>query len=62
VHNLVPLILRREDEARSLAQGLPVDERKAMLAPFSEPMQAYAVDKRVGAVKNQDAGLIEPVG
>lgn len=59
VHNRMPVILRHEDEARWLAQGLSTDERKAMLAPYAGAMRTYPVDKRVGAVKNQDAGLID---
>jgi putative SOS response-associated peptidase YedK len=55
------VILRREDEERWLLQGLSTDERKAMLAPYAEAMRAYPVDRRVGAVKSQGAGLIEPV-
>jgi putative SOS response-associated peptidase YedK len=61
VHNRMPLILRREDEPRWLAQDLSAEERKAMMAPYGDPMRAYKVSPRVGSVKNQDAGLIEEV-
>jgi hypothetical protein len=34
-----------------------------MLAPYSlEEMTSWPVSPRVGSVKNNDAGLIEPVG
>jgi putative SOS response-associated peptidase YedK len=63
IHNRMPAILDRaaypawlgEDEALA-------GELEELLRPFAaDRMRAYSIGPRVGNVKNDDAGLIEPL-
>lgn len=61
IHDRMPVILAPE------SYGLWLGEHAGDLTPLFEPypaeaMQSYAVDPRVGQVKNDDAGLILPIG
>jgi putative SOS response-associated peptidase YedK len=37
------------------------DQLKSMLVPYAGEMVAWPVSQRVGNVKNNDAGLVEPI-
>ena len=63
VHNRMPVVLPSEAWPRWLGEEA-VDEGglKAVLGPHpAAVMTMWAVDKRVGNVKNNDASLIEPI-
>jgi putative SOS response-associated peptidase YedK len=63
IHNRMPVILPREAWSAWLGEE-PVseDELHALLKPFpAERMRGYSVSSRVNSVKNDDAGLIEPM-
>src|SRR5438045_4170629 len=61
IHDRMPVILGSEEWAQWLGEESANDnELKAMLKPFlSERMTVWAVDKRVGNVRNDDVSLIE---
>jgi putative SOS response-associated peptidase YedK len=59
----MPVVLSPETWPRWLGEE-PADARqfKAMLAPYpAEEMVCWPVSTRVGNVKNNDPGLIEPI-
>lgn len=59
IHDRMPVILRREDEARWL-QGRP-DERDALCEPYpANDLSAYPIDPIVNNPRNDHAGIIEP--
>ena len=63
IHDRMPVILGFEDWPRWLGEE-PADEAalKALLKPFpSERMAIWPVDRKVGNVRNDDAGLLEPL-
>jgi putative SOS response-associated peptidase YedK len=63
VHNRMPVILKPAAWRVWLGEE-PADppQLKALLAPYpAEEMIAWPVDARVGNVKNNDPGLIEPI-
>ncbi|MGO8918245.1 MAG: SOS response-associated peptidase [Stellaceae bacterium] len=63
IHNRMPVILPPEAWSRWLGEE-PVEkaELQALLKPFpAERMRAYPVSTRVNSVKNDDAGLLEPM-
>jgi putative SOS response-associated peptidase YedK len=62
IHNRMPVILDTRDYPRWLGEAPATgDELQALLKPFpAEHMQAHEVGQRIGNVKNEDAGLIEP--
>ena len=63
LHNRMPVILKPEAWPVWLGEE-PADERhlKALLAPYpSDDMICWPVSPRVGNVKNNDPGLIEPI-
>ena len=61
IHNRMPAILRREDEARWLTEEDP-DVLKAMLKPFpGDEMEAYRISTLVNSVQHDSAEVIEPV-
>jgi hypothetical protein len=63
VHNRMPVVLKPETWPVWLGEA-PADASrlKVLLAPFpSEQMACWPVSARVGNVKNNDPGLIEPI-
>jgi putative SOS response-associated peptidase YedK len=63
LHNRMPLVLKPEAWLLWLGEE-PADQSalKALLTPFpSDEMICWPVNARVGNVKNNDAGLIEPI-
>jgi putative SOS response-associated peptidase YedK len=63
LHNRMPVILKPENWPIWLDEE-PANEAslKALLAPFSSnEMTCWPVSSRVGNVKNNDPGLIEPI-
>jgi putative SOS response-associated peptidase YedK len=63
IHNRMPVILPREAWSAWLGETVAsADELQALLRPFpAERMRAYPIGTRVNSVKNDDAGLIEPM-
>jgi putative SOS response-associated peptidase YedK len=63
IHDRMPVILPREAWPRWLGEeDTSQEELSALLAPFPpERMRIYSVSPRVNSVKNDDAGLIEPL-
>lgn len=60
IHDRMPVILRREDEAEWLDKGTSVQQLQFFLKPYpGEEMRAYPVPQSVGNVKNQGAELVE---
>jgi putative SOS response-associated peptidase YedK len=62
LHDRMPVVLGRENWPAWLGEE-PFDPRhlKALLAPYpAEKMTCWPVSQRVGNVKNNDPGLIEP--
>lgn len=61
IHHRMPVIL----PAERFADWLEPDSKPEMLTHFLKPYEGeldiYAVDKRVGGVRNNDASLIEPL-
>jgi len=61
VHERMPVMLRREDEARWLNPEAELDELLALLKPYAaEMMQSYPVSKQVNRPDNDEPGLIQP--
>lgn len=63
IHNRMPVMLEQEHLARYLDhEPLTDEERNQLLAPSpGGTLKVWAVDRRVGSVRNNDPGLIEPV-
>ena len=63
LHERMPVILDPDAWPIWLGEAPADSERlKALLAPYpADRMVVWPVDKRVGNVKNKDAGLVEPV-
>jgi putative SOS response-associated peptidase YedK len=63
IHDRMPVILSREAWPRWLGEeDASQEELSALLAPVPpERMRIYPVSPRVNSVKNDDAGLIEPL-
>lgn len=62
-HDRMPVMLQPKDWAAWLSQDTLPEERKKLLAPYpAEKMISWAVDKRVGNVRNEDAKIVEKVG
>ena len=63
LHNRMPVILRSEGWPEWLGEEPADAERlKALLVPYpADQMALWPVDKRVGNVRNNDPGLIEPI-
>jgi len=62
IHDRMPVILDANDVARWLGEEpANEDQLAALLRPYpADAMIAFAVDKRVGNVRNDDPTLIEP--
>jgi putative SOS response-associated peptidase YedK len=63
LHNRMPAVLKPEAWPLWLGeQPAELAQVKALLAPYpSEGMIAWPVSARVGSVKNNDPGLVEPI-
>lgn len=62
-HKRMAVILLPEQESVWLSEDISPAEALQMIIPYpDEEMQAYRVSDRVGNVKINDPGLIEPVG
>lgn len=63
IHDRMPVILPREQEAAWLNRGTKdVEQLRPLLQPYpSELMMAYPVSSRVGNVRNDDELCIEPL-
>ena len=62
IHNRMPVILEPKDYARWLDPGDPPRPPVDLLRPYpAERMCAWPVSDRVGNVRNNDPGLLEPV-
>ncbi|MDQ0896321.1 SOS response-associated peptidase [Paenibacillus sp. V4I7] len=61
IHDRMPVILKREDEALWLDRGTNEPELiRHLMVPFlSDQMKAYPVTTRVGNVRNNDPDLIK---
>lgn len=59
----MPVILPPEAWARWLGEETSTSEElQRLLVPYpAERMRAYSISSRVNSVRNDDAGLIEPV-
>lgn len=64
IHDRMPVILAPERWPQWLGEtAVEADALGALLRPYpAERMRAYPVSPRVGNVKNDDAGLVEPAG
>ena len=60
LHDRMPVILKREDYAAWLEPENDPIELMNLLKPFEGELTAYPVDTRVGRVRENDAGLLEP--
>jgi putative SOS response-associated peptidase YedK len=61
IHNRMPVILRREDEALWLDKAAEVPDLLALLRPYpAELMDAYPVSRAVNSPANDGEELIEP--
>ena len=58
IHDRMPAVLP-PDEYDTWLTADP-QQAKRVLEPFQGELQAYAVGKRVGSVRNNDAALLEP--
>jgi len=63
LHNRMPAILRREDEERWIAGGVPsADELHKLLGPYpADDMAAHPVSTRVNSPATDDPSLIAPL-
>lgn len=61
IHPRMPVILAPTDHAAWLAPATPPGTLKPMLAPYPDDrLTSYQIDDRIGNVRNDDPGLIEP--
>jgi putative SOS response-associated peptidase YedK len=61
IHNRMPVILPRENEARWLDQSTDLDQVLAMLAPYpADRMVAYPISRLVNSPANNGPDLIAP--
>lgn len=62
IHNRMPVIVAPKDYRRWLALADPAHLPVDLLRPYpAEDMKAWKVGRAVGNVRNNDAGLIEPL-
>ncbi len=59
IHNRMPVILAEDGCGRWLDVG--ADPADVLLPCPSDWLEAYPVDKRVGNVRNNEAGLVDPI-
>jgi len=61
IHDRMPVVLPREDEAAWLTAG--PDERKALCRPYpGDDLDAYPISTRVNDPAHDDPSVIEPLG
>jgi len=62
-HDRMPVMLQPKDWAAWLSKDTTPEERRKLLAPYpAEKMVSWAVDKRVGNVRNEDAEIVKKIG
>ena len=62
LHNRIPVILPPDTWPVWLGEEpSEPDQLKALLVPYAGEMTCWPVSQRVGNVRNNDAGLIEPL-
>ena len=61
LHDRMPVILAPEHFEAWLDTDSEPGELEALLRPYEGDLEAYEVDKRVGKVRENDEGLLEPV-
>lgn len=62
IHDRMPVILAPESYGRWLDPATPVAELQALLRPCPAAwLRLHAVNPRVGSVRNDDPGLLEPL-
>lgn len=63
VHDRMPVILREDQYEHWFSPDpLSEDERQGFLGPLPDgSLNSYPVDRRVGSVRHDDPGLIEPI-
>jgi putative SOS response-associated peptidase YedK len=63
VHDRMPVMLLAEDYDHWLDPNSNADELRALLRPYdAKLMEAYAVNRAVNSVKNDNEQCIEPIG
>jgi putative SOS response-associated peptidase YedK len=63
IHDRMPVILDPEDYDRWLDPKSSIADLRALLKPYpAELMEAYAVNRAVNSVKNDNEECIEPIG
>jgi putative SOS response-associated peptidase YedK len=63
VHDRMPVMLLSQDYDRWLDPTAEIDELRGLLRPYDPSlMGAYAVNRAVNSVKNDDEKCIEPIG
>ena len=63
VHDRMPVMLLAEDYDHWLDPNSHADELRALLRPYdAKLMEAYAVNRVVNSVKNDNEQCIEPIG
>ena len=60
VHDRMPVILPRQEYRAWLDPAASPEMLRSMLAPWPGPMQAVPVSARVGNVRNDDPGCLDP--
>jgi putative SOS response-associated peptidase YedK len=62
IHNRMPVILRREDEATWLDKSADADRLRSLLAPYpAGEMETFAVSRALNNPANEGAELMEPI-
>lgn len=63
VHDRMPVMLLSQDYDRWLDPTAEIDELRGLLPPYDSALtRAYAVNRAVNSVKNDDEKCIEPIG
>lgn len=63
VHDRMPVMLLTQDSDHWLDPTAKIDELRGLLRPYDPSlMKAYAVNRAVNSVKNDDEKCIEPIG
>jgi putative SOS response-associated peptidase YedK len=61
IHHRMPVMLFTPDSFRTWMQADPKDAAPLMAPCDPELVEAYPVDRRVGNVRNDDPGLLDPI-
>ncbi|MFD2672544.1 SOS response-associated peptidase [Marinicrinis sediminis] len=62
IHDRMPVILHRADEARWLSPALSDEERLSLLRPYTGAMEAYPVSTAVNSARYDHPDCIQPIG